>query len=302
MLGAHVSKTDYANMSTALNSAFRILRGFGVKTPIAQIFVTGPQNYKETLSAEDKKVIATDYAGQIYIHGAYVDHPWSRASASIHNIKQEMRIAAAIGAQGVIVHLSMHANDADNIAHVVNEISKLPADVLRDVVLFLEVNAAKPTLNTFETPAKLNALMVMVDHAIEAVTATAPRQILRVGLCVDTAHLYSCGVALTTRSQAEEWMAAFEKNVLAPRSVPLMFHLNDSASKIASGIDRHACLCRGNIWKAYHPADGTLPFADSGLSYLLEWSSAHAIPIILERHKSDTISDLSLLTTAGYFT
>ena len=85
--------------------------------------------------------------------------------------------------------------------------------------------------------------------------------------------------------------------------VPLMLHLNDSASSLGSGIDKHQTLFEGGIWEDYHPENGVLPIAESGLVYILEWAETNSITTILERHGGDgIISDITNISKLGFFT
>ena len=296
-LGFHVSKSKTVGgkkksrpIPVALREDIEWLRGFGVERPCAQIFVSGPQNFNETLTDDDKKAtrqFVNKTGTQIVIHGAYVSTPFNKAPGAVHNIKQEMRTAARIGATGVIVHLSAGATNDDNLTYALEEITKLPEDVLDVTMLWLEINAAKPGNGTFETPQKLNRLFDRINH-IETGK-------LRIGLCIDTAHLFSCGVALDTYEAATNWLAGL------PHGVPVMMHLNDSASSLGSGVDRHEILCEGKLWSDYHPETGRLPFENSGLCEILNWAETNDIMTILERDEEGTIRDLTLIQTLGYF-
>jgi endonuclease IV len=296
-LGFHVSKSktvDGKKKSRSIPAALREdiewLRGFGITSPCAQIFVSGPQNFNETLTDEDKiatRRFVNETGTQIVIHGAYVDHPWNRAPGAVHNIKQEMRTAARIGATGVVVHLGAGATNDENLTYVFEEIAKLSDDVLEVTTLWLEIHTAKPGNNTFETPQKLNRLF---DRIGRVETGK-----LRIGLCIDTAHLFSCGVALDTYEAATNWLAGL------PRDVPVMMHLNDSASSLGSGVDRHETLCEGKLWSQYHPETGRLPIENSGLVAILNWAETNDIMTILERDEEGTIHDLTLIQTLGYF-
>lgn len=295
-LGFHVSKSGLVNgkkksraIPDALRADMEYLRGFGITSPCAQIFVSGPQNFNETLSDQDKiatRQFVNETGIDLVIHGAYVDNPWSRAQGSIHNIKQEMRVCALIGASGVIVHLAAGAASDDNLRYVLEEIANIEENVSASVILWLEIHTAKPSGFTYETPEKLNALFERI--------ARIDTGHLRVGLCIDTAHLFSCGMALDTYNAATVWLSQLPK-------VPIMLHLNDSASKLGSGIDKHAVLCEGELWRSYHPERGHLPIENSGLVAILNWAESNSIMTILERDPEDTVKDLRLIQSLGYF-
>jgi endonuclease IV len=112
-----------------------------------------------------------------------------------------------------------------------------------------------------------------------------------VGLCVDTAHLYSCGFCLDSKQAAKQWLSGLPDIEINP----IMFHLNDSASELGSGRDRHAGLCQGNIWGGYENN-----IVDSGLLEILTWCEDNNAPVILERDPINLNKDLKLLEGLGF--
>ena len=291
-LGAHVhkksSKGKSRKMHDAISEDVKHMASFGINEPSVQIFVSGPKTYKETLSADEKRGIAkylSETGTKLVIHGAYVDRPWSGIAGAVHNVKQELRVGAEIGATGVIIHLSSGCVNDVAFKAALTEIANI--DLPRPQVLWLEINSAKPSNFTFETPEKLNRLFARI-------ASYGIRGNISVGLCIDTAHLYACGMSLETYDAARKWIEALP-------NVPVMMHLNDSASALGSGIDKHASLCHGQIWSKYHPDTGTLPYEKSGLNYLMEWADSGSIMTILERNDETPDRDLALISKIGHF-
>ncbi len=257
-----------------------------------QVFVTGPQSFTETLTTHEKAHLSALVAAKqvsIVVHGSYADSPWGRNDASIHNIKKEMNIAANIGATGVIVHMGKGLLCDAAMDYVFSKIGELPRSTLDAVTLWLEIHVAKPSMYTFETPSKLQALF-------ERVTSINKYDI-KVGLCVDTAHLFSCGVALVSHADAVGW---FDEVSNAIGDTPIMIHLNDSDSTLGSGIDRHAGLTLGNLWGLYGASPGGLPIEESGLCGVLSWADEHAAGVVIERDHACIKHDLDLIAGMGY--
>lgn len=295
---SHVSKKSNRlkskprQMCDAIKQDTTFLRSFEKKVG-AQIFVTGPQSVKETLKPEEKEkirdlVIAEEIA--LVIHGSYIDHGcWNEKPISIHCIKEEMKIAAKICATGTIVHLGAGAAVESKLKYVIDGVGTLEAEVKAATTLWLEINSAKSSDATFETPQKLHKLFDMI------------RKInvhdLKIGLCIDTAHLFACGTNLDTRQSAKDWLTVFKN--LEP-DLPLMFHLNDCSTALGCGKDIHAPLTMGNIWSAYNPSTGKLPIEDSGLMEILEFCNKNSLMVILERDDNDLTKDLSLLNKLGF--
>jgi endonuclease IV len=219
-----------------------------------------------------------------------VDNPWSGSAGSIHNIRQEMKIAKQINATGVVVHLSKSAALPANVQTVLCELAKnMPSDVLETVTLWLEIHTAKPCDSTFETPEKIRSLFSAVDRSNSG---------LKVGLCIDSAHVFSSGTSFETYDDTLSWLQDVEKSL---HGHEIMFHLNDSASTLASGKDVHAPLCGGNIWQGYHPTRGTKDFQTCGIHAILENAVAANRMVILERNPAHLEADLDLLASLHYF-
>ncbi len=72
----------------------------------------------------------------------------------------------------------------------------------------------------------------------------------RVGVCLDTCHLFAAGYDLTSAAACEKTFAQFEKTV--GFSYLRGMHLNDAKSTLGSRVDRHHSLGEGNIgWDCF---------------------------------------------------
>lgn len=69
----------------------------------------------------------------------------------------------------------------------------------------------------------------------------------RLGVCVDTCHIFAAGYPISTEKDYKATMRALDKTV----GVKLVraFHLNDSLKPLGSRVDRHAHIGRGEIGK-----------------------------------------------------
>jgi deoxyribonuclease-4 len=69
----------------------------------------------------------------------------------------------------------------------------------------------------------------------------------RLGVCVDTCHIFAAGYPISTEKDYKATMRSLDKTV----GVTLVraFHLNDSLKPLGSRVDRHAHIGRGEIGK-----------------------------------------------------
>ncbi len=67
----------------------------------------------------------------------------------------------------------------------------------------------------------------------------------RIGVCIDTAHIFAAGYDIRTKDAYEKTMKEFDK-IIGFRFLKGM-HINDSKAKFASRVDRHHSLGKGEI-------------------------------------------------------
>jgi endonuclease IV len=293
MFGFHVNRNwcgNGASLEEHLEAARAHAREAGVALRAFQVFVAGPQQRKFNLSGDGARAFRA-YLDEsrpgarpwVVAHGTYMDAPWSGKPHPIKFIRQELELCAKAGVRGVVVHLGRPSPDV-----VLAQLPKLlrplafeeergqeNAGELRPSAapprLYLEVPHVKPANSHYETPEKLEALFRRIRDE-------ADPELERVGLCIDTAHLWSCGVDIASREAAEQWIEEFEAvhETIPPGAV--LLHINDSFDERGSGVDHHAPLLAGRMWSDY--ADTP---RESGLAPFLEYAARHGVPAVLER-------------------
>lgn len=101
----------------------------------------------------------------------------------------------------------------------------------------------------------------------------------RLGVCLDTCHLFAAGYELRTPSGYRETMRQLDSVMGAERIFCL--HLNDSKGALGSNVDRHEHIGRGHI--------GT-----SGFRRVLRDRRFHGKPKILETPKANDMDRVNL--------
>jgi Endonuclease IV len=137
--------------------------------------------------------------------------------------------------------------------------------------LFLETPALRE--GSYARPEVLARVLALARRELRA---RDPR-LRRVGLCLDTAHLWAGGQDVASRRGARAWLRAFRRAGAAPAG-GLAVHLNDNLHPRGSGRDEHAPLARGAIWGA-HARDP----AASGLADFVRFALEQGAPLVLER-------------------
>ena len=152
---------------------------------------------------------------------------------SIASFVSELRRCGALGLDYLVSHPGNFMDDRDaGIARNADAISEALAQAPGSTILCLETTAGSGTAlgSTFEELATL----------IECVDAS---QRDRVGVCVDTCHIYSAGYDLV--NDYDGVMARLE-DALGLARVHVM-HLNDSKTPFASRRDRHELIAEGSL-------------------------------------------------------
>lgn len=236
--------------------------GVHVKDPLkenfgleyVQFFVVGPQNYTTVswLNTREKRLKFSKDSRKKIVHGSYVDYPWGGNKIAIYNIKREMRICKDIGAMGLIVHIPSNSKPIDDI------IDKLLDRKPKKVKLILEINA-RGGWSTDE----INSIMRVIKKKSRSA---------EVSLCLDTAHLWSSGIDLTTADDVRKWA-----NGLLDKKLIGLIHLNDNRNPLGGKRDIHDSLIPGvgQIWK----------YDNSGLKEIIKMFSH--VPMILERDSAN---------------
>ncbi len=103
------------------------------------------------------------------------------------------------------------------------------------------------------------------EHLAEIIEQVTDKT--RIGVCIDTCHIFAAGYDLRTPEACEQTFAEFER--LVGFSYLKAMHLNDSKGGLGSRIDRHHSLGQGEIgWPVFE--------------YLLQDPRFQRIPLILE--------------------
>ncbi|HVS30123.1 MAG TPA: deoxyribonuclease IV [Thermoanaerobaculia bacterium] len=154
---------------------------------------------------------------------------------SIVAMVDELVRAERIGAHAVVLHPGAHmgagpVSGADQIARSLDEIHSLIPN--HRAVTLLETSAGQGSCLgcTFE---ELGRIIRLVDDKS------------RVGICIDTCHIFAAGYDIRTREGYERMVDEVDRHV-GIENVGA-FHLNDSKKPLGSRVDRHEHIGKGQI-------------------------------------------------------
>ena len=234
LLGAHIS--------TAGGTANAPVRARAIGATVLQIFSKMANRWAERVCLDDEcqafrtalenTDVRVTIAHDSYLINLASPDPVLRAR-SIAAFESELQRCEALGLHYLVSHPGNFMDDrASGIARNAEAIGIALERVPGDVGLCLEMTAGAGTAigSTFE---EMGAL-------IEAIPL---RERMRVGVCVDTAHLHAAGYDLAN-AYDEVWQRFDDAMGLDRLHV---LHLNDSKAPLGSKRDRHELIGEGTI-------------------------------------------------------
>ncbi len=282
MFGCHTNRVHAPgtrpSMTAHIKAAIAEAAKEGIELRSASIFVGGPRNRTLTLRAAEASELKEfiDATGFVVIaHGAYPDNEvWTGSLPAGIFIRSERELCQRAGVSGLVVHLP-----ATPPSTVLPILPSLYTTSSPDVKIYLEVPAVVPDKAHYASGEDLGNLFRLIREQYDA-------ELARVGLCLDTAHLWTSGVDLASYGAAEKWLEGLEgaSDVIPPEAI--MMHLNDSLRPRGTGPDAHAGLADGKIWGQYRET-----LADSGLAAFVDYAVRNDTVTILERKPAEKLLD-----------
>jgi deoxyribonuclease IV len=234
LIGAHVSPAG------GLPKA--IERGEALGARAIQIFNQSPRQWRPTSHSEEsiaafREALDASPIEAVLIHAVYLlncasEDPDIRAK-SLTSLTHSLRIGQQIGATGVVLHPgSAKTGDVRTaIARAGETIGEALAES-EGCPLHLE--------NTAGTGGTLGRSVQELADLLEAAGGGA-----RLGLCLDSCHLFASGYDIRTRGGMDGLLEEISAKVGLERLGSL--HLNDSQTPVGANRDRHANVGEGEL-------------------------------------------------------
>jgi len=235
--GAHVSAAG--GIQTTLD------RAEAIGADAVQLFTQSPRMWRptnhdpESLDAfkhrRDELGIA---AGGVVAHALYLIN-LAAPDRALRNksraaLRTTMEVAAAIGADGVVFHVGSHLGAGLKAG------LKRCVPALKDA---LEFSTDTTWLLMEDSAGAGGTIGRSLDELAELFDACDAHE--RLGICLDTCHLYVSGVDITKREVVDEQLELLDERIGLDRLRAL--HVNDSAAPLGSNRDRHAAIGAGEL-------------------------------------------------------
>jgi deoxyribonuclease-4 len=237
LLGAHVSAAGGVPEAPA--------RAAAISATAIQLFTKMANRWAERECADEectsfRERLAATPVAMTMAHDSYLINlaspdPVLRAR-SIASFAAELRRCHALGLDFLVSHPGNYMDDREaGIARNADAISEALAATPGSTVLCLETTAGSGT--------SLGATFEELAAIIERIEAG---QRARVGICLDSCHVYSAGYDLV--NDYDGVMARLDDAMGLERL--RVMHLNDSKTPFASKRDRHELIAEGSLGEA----------------------------------------------------
>jgi deoxyribonuclease-4 len=256
LIGAHVS--------TAGGLPNAIERAEERRCEAIQIFNQSPRMWRPTRYSEDDFAAFREALGRspvevVAIHMIYLINPAAKDTEmrrkSLDSLTHALRVGDGIGALGVVVHPGALKDDTRTNARrrAINLIKEALARSERCPIIY-ENTAGSPQL-----------LGRDFNETAELIEGTGgPR---RLGLCIDSCHLFATGYDIRTPEGVGTLVDEIDTKVGLEQLK--LLHVNDATDPLGSNRDRHAPIGKGEIGR-------------KGFRAFLGESRLQGVPAVLE--------------------
>jgi deoxyribonuclease-4 len=232
-IGAHVSS------SGGINNA--VDRAVAIGAESMQVFTQSPRTWRPTnhdpaTFDRFREWRAETGMGGVLCHALYLcnlaapnDEVYEKSVAAMRNT---MEVACGIGADGVVFHVGSHLGSG--FEHGLERVLPAMEQVLElcsDETWLLMENSAGAGGTIGRSVDELATLYERLDRHP------------RLGICLDSCHLYVSGVDVTDRAALDACLDEVDSSIGLDRLRAL--HINDSATPLGSNRDRHANIGEG---------------------------------------------------------
>jgi deoxyribonuclease IV len=231
---------------------------------VFQIFSRNPRGWRsKELTPEDAEsfVLKMEKSGigPAFDHMPYLPNLASSKdevySQSVATLSAELLRCGQLRIPYLVTHMGSHLGlgREAGLRRIVKAIDTAFSSAKNDVMLLLE--------NTAGTKNSMGGSFEDIAAVIDAADSR------RLGICLDTCHLFAAGYELRTPDGLNQTLEEFDRAIGWDRLK--LVHLNDSKGALGSGLDRHEHIGLGTIGEA-------------GFRAILDHEKIRALPLILE--------------------
>lgn len=263
-----------AHMSVAGGVSQGLARAQKIGIDAVQIFTKNNNRWQEkpldpAEVARFREAAASFKRELLISHAGYLINLASADAAlhakSVAATRDELDRAEALGLSWVVLHPGSHLGTGEEQG--LERIAAALASLLKETKPYA---AGILVENTAGQGSHLGFRFEHLAYVLDHVRSD------RLGVCLDTCHLFAAGYELRTSEGYHDTMSQFDRAVGLERIGAL--HLNDSKKPLGSRVDRHEHIGQGEL--------GT-----DGFKYLLNDQRLRHLPMVLETPKGPDMAE-----------
>jgi deoxyribonuclease-4 len=267
LIGLHIDSTP--------ESLVDEIEKYKNKCGIIQLFVSKAKKYK--LYYDNFKELIKKYNLKVSVHISYtinLSKDSTKFTWWIYQMVDEIKIAEKIGAFAVVVHIGKQLDLPIDVA-----LNNMYINLIK-VVSLVQKNNVKILLET--STGQGSEILYRLEDLAKFYKKLKANTLFRerIGICVDTCHIFNAGYDISDKKKIKEYLDEFER-LIGINQIKLI-HLNDSKNKLGSHLDRHANINHGYIGK-------------DGLIEIIRFFTKLGVSIVLETPDEYIDEDLELL-------
>ncbi len=258
-IGAHVSAAGGVE-NAPLNAVAIGAKAFALFTKNQKRWVSPPLTEKSILEFRENMDKAGISSDMVLPHDSYLinlgNPDVEKREKSLDAFILEAKRARQLGLKLLNFHPGSHLGKIDSNACmelISDGINKAIAET-ESVVFVLETTAGQGN----NVGHKFEHLADIIENI---------RDKFRIGVCIDTCHIFAAGYDIRTEEAYNNTMEQFD-SIIGLKYLK-GFHLNDAKSEFKSRVDRHDSIGKGNI-------------GAGAFKFIIEDSRTDNMPLILE--------------------
>lgn len=268
-LGVHLS------IAKGLTYLIKDIDKFKINT--FQIFLRNPRGYNARKFKPREVKLLKEFIkiNDIYpfvAHAGYVVNLCSESKLirenSLELIREDLKIASQLGVNYYVIHFGSNPDRLSGLRFLHRYLKRIK-DLKSEVQILLENTAGEG----YKLGAELEDLFWIANRIKE------------IGICLDTAHLFSAGYDIRKRYVVDKIFKSIHIN--AGKDRVKLIHINDSWFHLGARKDRHQHIGKGYI-------------GEKGFKNFLFHPEVRKIPLILETPKKNEKDDIMNLNRVKY--
>ncbi|MCL4284222.1 MAG: deoxyribonuclease IV [Fimbriimonadaceae bacterium] len=232
-----------AHMPTSGGLHLALQRGREIGCTAVQVFTSSPQQWKAKPMADEaverfQQAQAATGIDCVVSHDSYLVNLCATndeiRAKSIEGLKAEVERCARLGIRWVVSHMGSHlgAGEEAGLQAVAEGARRVFEETSDSVTLLMETTAGQGSALNYRFEHLATLLESLQGHP-------------RLGVCLDTCHLFAAGYDLRDRESYEATFSELGRWVGLDRVKAV--HANDSKKGLGSRVDRHAHIGEGEI-------------------------------------------------------